>query len=440
MGIPWMYPDPHVYPDKVPAGTNADIPHLGPSLGIAYAKTLYPYSTHAYPAHDTPSDKSGPLVPKGSAAFSGNHPHATHAFTSKASIKLGVVEDDFPSLGLATQSKPAFEKLKEATKNLAGPAGLLTAPITDFASTVAGAGNDQTTHTYPKSLNDNTHKIGDVNPNAINLATEIIPRNLPERSFLRFVFPEEAGKTTTAILPFFEDVQIKESKKANYAKYNPLARSSQLYAYTGAESRKIQLTFSITAPHILAEANRINIFNGGPTTSEIIKSFFPFSGELQTKTHGAVKLQSEYLSILAQFSKSPDFNTLKQLSYSQKKMLNYILELTNLVRASVINNARNSSLGPPIVRLNHGILYRDIPCLVTDYSLDYPVKNTGHDLRTLLPRRINVRLSLEEVRTGNFKEFIPSVAPERDNLAGWEAIFDASEGGTLDPQPLPVGT
>ena len=44
---------------------------------------------------------------------------------------------------------------------------------------------------------------------------------------------------------------------------------------------------------------------------------------------------------------------------------------------------------------------------------------------------MNIKLNLEEFRTGNFKAFDPNEIIERDNLAGWESVI--SEGQNLDP-------
>ena len=80
--------------------------------------------------------------------------------------------------------------------------------------------------------------------------------------------------------------------------------------------------------------------------------------------------------------------------------------------------------------MNHGLLYQDIPCICTDYRVDWD-ERAGYDLETLLPRKLNIKLNLEEFRTGNFKAFDPNEIIERDNLAGWESVI--SEGQNLDP-------
>ena len=86
----------------------------------------------------------------------------------------------------------------------------------------------------------------------------IIDRRLPERSKLMFYFPKPQDDFFVVHLPFFENIKIKESKKAKYQKYSPISRSSNLYTYLGADSRKIDLQFSMTLAHILEEYPYVN--------------------------------------------------------------------------------------------------------------------------------------------------------------------------------------
>ena len=96
-------------------------------------------------------------------------------------------------------------------------------------------------------------------------------------------------------------------------------------------------------------------------------------------------------------------------------------------------------LGPPIVRLTHGILYRSIPCITTNYSFSFD-PNTGYDKDTMIPRVLKVDMELKEIRAGDFSEFDPSEANsiKGENLAGWEAVITNNNnqiGGTLDVVP-----
>ena len=119
----------------------------------------------------------------------------------------------------------------------------------------------------------------------------------------------------------------------------------------------------------------------------------------------------------------------QQLKY---RIIDLIIYWTNIIRSSVVNYSKNPIYGPPIIRLSHGILYQNVPCICTNYSIDFN-EPAGYDLDTLLPRQLKITLKLEEFRTGDFGEFAPKGSPiERDNLAGWEAVV-LGETNSMDP-------
>jgi hypothetical protein len=114
--------------------------------------------------------------------------------------------------------------------------------------------------------------------------------------------------------------------------------------------------------------------------------------------------------------------------------LNVVNYFVNLVRSSVVNNAENPLLGPPIIRILHGLLYRDIPCICTDYTIGYD-EAAGYDVQTLLPRKITITMKLEEFRAGDYGKFDSSQVIGRDNLAGWEAVI-SSPNKSMEPDNI----
>ena len=112
-------------------------------------------------------------------------------------------------------------------------------------------------------------------------------------------------------------------------------------------------------------------------------------------------------------------------------IIDLIVYWTNIIRSSVVNYSKNPIFGPPIIRLRHGIMYQDVPCICTNYSIDYN-EAAGYDLDTLLPRQLRVQLKLEEIRTGDFSEFDQTDIIKKDNLAGWEAVVEG-QAHTMDP-------
>jgi len=322
----------------------------------------------------------------------------------------------------------------------------------------------------------------------------IVDRALPQRSKLMFYFPKiGAGDDYYVVdLPFFENVSIKESKRAKYKKYSLISRSSNLYSYLGADSRQLNLSFNMTLPHLLEEHPDITLDTIESAASdkdnkEKEKERFLVPFKVKTVPDGmAFKLGTQYTKDMARDSAKQVINSLEStlsgslnneereyignrynlateaitqtiqrptsvidaltspfqfiragIEYNQNQQQKYriidmIIYWTNIVRSSVVNYSKNPIYGPPIIRLKHGILYQDIPCICTDYSITYN-EAMGYDLDTLLPRQLKINLKLEEIRSGDFGEFMPKGNPiQRDNLAGWEAVV-LGETTSMDP-------
>ena len=332
----------------------------------------------------------------------------------------------------------------------------------------------------------------------------IADRRLPERAKLSFYFPnaEEGSNYILVHLPFFENPKIREKKRARYQKYSLISRSSNLYSYLGADSRRFSLTFNITLPHILEDYPNVTVdqyivtpkldtnwmkkeaFKGpnnaidnpgmqslryahdfftiklketaqqvlnsewgrygiSPAEMDYLKTLYGLEPEVQdndfTKlTKSIISFPGSLItdadeSIPEPFAKEGDEDPVKSLSDSTKKkftIIDVIVYWINIIRSSVVNSAENPMLGPPVIRLSHGLMYQNIPCICNDYSLEWD-ERAGYDLETLLPRRLKVSLNLDEFRTGNFGVFNQNSSVENDNLAGWESVI--GEPGTMDP-------
>jgi hypothetical protein len=115
------------------------------------------------------------------------------------------------------------------------------------------------------------------------------------------------------------------------------------------------------------------------------------------------------------------------------RQLNSLIDLVyvwiNLIRASILNRSNNTVFGPPIVRLTHGPMYSNVPCLVEGYDIKI-VDEAGYEAETLTPKKIEVSLSLVESRTGNFGSYQAGQIENGDNLTGWESIITNNE---IDP-------
>lgn len=337
----------------------------------------------------------------------------------------------------------------------------------------------------------------------------IVDRGLPERSKLMFYFPKQGNGAEHYVIemPFFENIRIKESKKARYKKYSLISRSSDLYSYLGANSRELNLTFTMTLPHILEEHPDITLdkfvrYSNDVENTESQKRLFSHPQGPEIEPYGmAASLGTDYTRNLARDSASmvlsnsfvsgtlsmesqaflasryglgdqltkdkyasildplpPAQNFFQTVAFNaiaseqtqgtvdaiaaekenratenslKYTVIDLIIYWTNIIRSSVTNNSKNPLFGPPIVRLNHGILYQDIPCICDSYTIDYN-EAAGYDLDTLLPRQLKISMKLEEVRTGDFGEYDPVNVIKRDNLAGWESVV-TGENHSMDP-------
>ena len=118
-----------------------------------------------------------------------------------------------------------------------------------------------------------------------------------------------------------------------------------------------------------------------------------------------------------------------------KEIMDILVYWIEIIRATTYNDTFNPVFGPPIVVLEHGILYRRIPCIVESYNIEFDPR-AGYEKDTLLPRKLLINMSLKENRAGNFGEFDSTqiYSMQGNNLAGYEVLFK-EDGGSLDLLP-----
>lgn len=107
-------------------------------------------------------------------------------------------------------------------------------------------------------------------------------------------------------------------------------------------------------------------------------------------------------------------------------LIDLIILWVNLIRATVLNDSQNTSYGPPILRLNHGTMYNNVPCLVENYDIRI-LDEAGYDVDTLTPKRLEITLGLVENRAGNFGSYGVGAIQDGDNLTGWESIINSND-------------
>ena len=252
-----------------------------------------------------------------------------------------------------------------------------------------------------------------------------VDRRLPERAKLVFYFPnptEGESKYTVVELPFFENITVDETKSARYVSYKLLSRHSDLYGYTGADSRKFRVSFSINLHHLMTEyPNYVNlnivkntkssglIFNAGdffgPTQNsnevegQAQKAATDYNDYIKTDDSGGIRNVLNHLVNQKDYNKNDaDVILSEELSRTandfDRKAVEIVLYWTNIIRSSVVTNARNPILGPPILRLTHGVMYQDIPCIAKSYGFSIGGESSTYHVDTLLPTDITFNLDL----------------------------------------------
>jgi hypothetical protein len=272
-------------------------------------------------------------------------------------------------------------------------------------------------------------------------------RYFSERNKLIFEYPSEDGETTTVFLPFYENPTITETQSANYAEYNPIGRAGALYAYTGASSRKFKLSFNMTLPHLaqhpMGISRFIRVYSGSSKESQQLLftkdakfSSKPLPGDPNKSLSLAVekafvRLQLDDDNFDGPFGVDLNAAFLNTLSLTDRnRVLDTLLFFVALLRTSVVNKATNPLLGPPLIRIDFGTMYQQVPCVCKSYNISYDEAG-GYDLETTTPRVVKISLNLEEIRTGDFSTYDPAVFTKRDNLTGWESAINSPH--TTDP-------
>ncbi len=293
-----------------------------------------------------------------------------------------------------------------------------------------------------QSVRDVWNNLFDTGGRVRDGSVKLLARKLEDRSKLDFVFPQGGGANPVIFeLPFYENIQVIETKGARLQRYEPVGRSNPLHAYLGGKPKIFRLDFNLTLPHLQFESTALSIsrFMGRSlmSTKEYNRTVFLSNPDNVGPTQEGVKVEGPIMKKVQDAIRHffgiqttvPTENDSTTRTWENTAALAVLLWWINLIRASVVNNESNPLLGPPIVRLTHGMLYSNIPCVATNYSIEIDGE-AGYELRTLAPRRVAVSMTLEETRSGDFESFDPTDIIKKDNNAGWEAIL---EHGSTDP-------
>ena len=310
-------------------------------------------------------------------------------------------------------------------------------------------------------------------------------RLLQERSHLTLEFPQSNNRVLRTFIPFLENPRIAEKGTANLNSYNLVGRAGELFSYAGAQSRRLNVTFNISFQHVIEVDAEEGItdkfrrqFNLFFTDRESAKAYFDLRDEPslgqgpggfvtednipESRLAGSEDLSSD-TDIQDALGMGRDYAATHRAYYRRiaglsnnnaevdgvslgpaiaggdaaaearqadnNKHIDLVYCWLNLIRATVLNRADNTVYGPPIVRLTHGPMYGNVPCLVENYSVKV-IEEAGYEAETLTPKRLEVTLNMVESRTGDFGKYAAGKVISGDNLTGWESIIGNNE---LDP-------
>jgi len=314
-------------------------------------------------------------------------------------------------------------------------------------------------------------------------------RLLQERSHLTLEFPQSNDRVLRTFIPFLENPKITEKGAANLNSYNLVGRAGELFSYGGAQSRRLNVNFNISFQHVIeidaeegisdkfrrqfllyfTDSDALDAFNvrqqdkeenyrglgidGEPIYLDVLNGSENEDSQLDPdiqirdrKGYGrdyAATHRAYYRRIAGLVNQNPDaegedFSNLINVDAENQesnrqadnnKHIDLVYCWLNLIRASVLNRSNNTAYGPPIVRLTHGPMYANVPCLVEDYSVKVN-EDAGYEAQTLTPKKIEISLNMVESRTGDFGKYQAGRVITGDNLTGWESIINNNE---IDP-------
>jgi hypothetical protein len=291
----------------------------------------------------------------------------------------------------------------------------------------------------------------------VNEAYPKVNNDLDTGAFLRFEFPHPDGTALTSFFrtcPFYENAIIKESQAAMLIEQQPIGRLGTLFGHTGAKSRKFDVSFSMTLPFIREVAKTFKL---DPTPSDMSKKeqqdmFFVAPYDNDQKYNTKFRSFDEYKkSFLEKFveggTQTAEGEKLEEMygktfgfpgladdaaSKSHAGAVDVIVYWLELIRASVRSYAPNPAVGPPIIRLFYGIMYSNIPTIASNYNISID-ENAGYDVVSLLPRRINISLTLNEILDDTSVGFRSGTTTPQDSVYGWEEVVGRMEKEYIHP-------
>ena len=270
-------------------------------------------------------------------------------------------------------------------------------------------------------------------------------RFLDERSYLEFIYEVEKPYTISRIiLPFYENPIIKETATTEWDPQMVLQARTARWMWKKTPAKKYSLSFNLTLPHLMRWAKRgsdyYKTYQGrhgnidemkGDYLRDMSREFDAIKGQGKTLGQDAWNRFTDTGKSLLGLGFAPGDPDVR----TAPRELSLIMWWINVIRTSTLPHGEIASTSPPEIRLNHGILYNNIPCICEKFSIDFD-ENAGYDLRSLMNRKIKIGMSLAENRItaavaegGGAMPYKP-YTNQGDVMPGWGSLF---KYGTLDP-------
>jgi hypothetical protein len=334
----------------------------------------------------------------------------------------------------------------------------------------------------------------------------ITDRLLPERCFLNYVYLGSESPIFKK-LPFYSNIDISESRKPSYDIKQGANEAESTYNFVRIDNRKIDLNFDLNLNHFIETNSIFNYQNTETNEdkkeldkqkfsigADVEKNEVPYSRELLEKysinetvynsygdsyNYYKNKTYKKQFSVFPRFSDpftpplppellEPFINTYYTTGISPNKerleedilnaffvkslrinddleihkQLDAFIYLINVLRSGVLFKDGQTGV-PPIIFLNYGVLYQNIPCLCLNYDIKIQ-QDSPYELGSLLPHHLRVSMSLVEARDyitdkinedANLRQQLNQVYSVVDNgNKGWSSVVNKPYSIDISPE------
>ena len=243
-----------------------------------------------------------------------------------------------------------------------------------------------------------------------------INRLLPERSYLNFVFTSKNKDSETYYvkLPFYENIEIDETKKNEFSILKPVADSSPIPIYTNGSIRTFNINFKLNLLHLrdqLLTPESLGFIEDPSKYSKSTEKEKAKFKNINLKSTSLKKVPYSKILFERYVKGNTDYNSvinsgnnIPVLTNKDQKIIDQYLFWTNIIKSSMVKE--DSNFGTiPFIFLNHGSMYQNIMCVAQSYSIKIS-KDINYHIETLTPHIITVSMELIDAISLKNKTFL----------------------------------